>query len=147
MLERNSAGKNIEAYCGKCKLNLDHTIMAMDRDAIAKVRCKTCGSWHKFISPAEAQKIRKPRAKKGAEEATAKIVWEAGLAEAKGKESDYSMAAKYRVGDVVNHRTFGKGIVVKLLANKCEMLFKDKERLMVSANESRELQSPGSRRR
>ncbi len=136
MLEKNSAGKNIESYCGKCRLNLDHTIMAMDGDAIAKVRCKTCGSSHKYRNPAEAQKVRKPRAKKGAgEEATAEIIWQAGLAEAKGKESDYSMAARYRVGDVVNHNTFGKGIVMKLLANKCEMLFRDKERLMVSANE------------
>ncbi len=135
MLEKNSAGKNIEAYCGKCKLNLDHTIMAMDGDAIARVRCKTCGSWHKFINPNEPQKIRKPRAKKGGgEEATAKIVWEAGLAEAKGKETDYNMSAKYRVGDVVNHATFGKGIVVKLLVKKCEMRFQDKERLMVCGN-------------
>ena len=136
MLENNSAGQNIESYCMKCKLNLDHTIMAMDGETVAKVRCKTCGGVHKFRKPADAQKIRKPRAKKGAgAEATMAIIWEAGLAEAKGKERDYSMALKYRVGDVVNHHTFGKGIVLRLYANKCDMLFKDKERLMASANE------------
>jgi len=136
MLEQNSAGKNIESYCTKCKLNLDHTIMAMAGETIAKVRCKTCGGAHKFKSPADAPKARKPRVKKGAgSEATAEIIWEAGLSEAKGKERDYSMGMKYRVGDVVNHSTFGKGIVMKLYANKCDMLFKDKERLMASANE------------
>ena len=133
MLEKNSAGKNIESYCGRCKLNLDHTIMAMNGDTIAKVRCKTCASSHKFIIPGAPQRIRKPAAKKGAgEAATAEIIWETGLASAKGREADYSMAAKYRVGDIVNHHTFGKGIVTKLYTNRCEMLFKDKERLMVS---------------
>jgi|APFre7841882630_1041343.scaffolds.fasta_scaffold50699_1 hypothetical protein len=141
MLEKNSAGQNIESYCTKCKLNLDHTIMAMEGETIAKVRCKTCGGVHKFRNPADTQKVRKPRAKKGAgSDATAAIIWEAGLAEAKGKERDYSMASKYRVGDVVNHHTFGKGIVLKLYANKCDMLFKDKERLMASANEYKRMQ-------
>jgi hypothetical protein len=134
MPETNTAGKNIESYCTKCKLNLDHTVMAMAGETVAKVRCKTCGGAHKFRDPAVPQKVRKPRVAKSAE-ATAAIVWEAGLAEAKGKERDYSMAVKYRVGDIVNHHTFGKGVVLKLYANKCDMLFKDRERLMASANE------------
>ncbi len=136
MPEKNSIGRNIDSYCGKCKVSRDHTIMTMDGESIAKVRCKMCGSMHKFKNPLEAQKVRKPRAKKGAgEEATAEIIWAAGLAEAKGKERDYTMAAKYRVGEVVNHQTFGKGIVMKVHVNKCDMLFKDRERLMASTNE------------
>lgn len=136
MQEKNTAGKNIESYCTKCGLNLDHTIMAMVGETIAKVRCKTCGRAHKFRNPAISPKKRTTRVqKKIGAEATAAIVWEAGLAEAKGKERDYSIALKYRVGDVVNHHIFGKGIVLKLYTNKCDMLFKDKERLMASANE------------
>jgi hypothetical protein len=108
----------------------------MDGETIAKVRCKMCGSMHKFTSPLEAQKVRKPRAKKDdGKAATAELVWEAGLADAKGKERDYCMTLKYRIGDVVNHRMFGKGIVMKLYANKCDMLFKDGERLMASTNQ------------
>ncbi|HUJ19086.1 MAG TPA: hypothetical protein VL197_13975 [Nitrospirota bacterium] len=136
MPEKNSPGHNIESYCGKCKVNRDHTVMTMDGETVAKVRCKMCGSMHKFRSPLDAQKVRKPRAKKeGAEAATAEIIWAAGLAEAKGKERDYSMASKYRIGDIVNHQTFGKGIVMKLYVNKCDMLFKDRERLMASTNQ------------
>jgi hypothetical protein len=136
MVENYLAGQNIDSYCGKCKLNLDHTIMAMNGEVVSKVRCKSCGSSHKFRSPLDAQKVRKPRLKRGVgEAATTEIIWEAGLAEAKGKECDYSMTSKYRIGDIVNHQTFGKGIVMKLYANKCDMLFKDKERLMVSTNE------------
>jgi hypothetical protein len=135
MQENISAGKSIVSYCGKCRLNLDHTIMSMDGEAIAKVRCKDCGSMHKYRGVVDPLKVRKPRAKTVAgNTATAELVWEAGLAEAKGKERDYDMAGKYRVGDVVNHQTFGKGIVMKLHARKCEMLFKDRERLMASTN-------------
>ncbi len=136
MVEKNSAGQSIDSYCGKCKATRDHTIMTMDGETVAKVRCKTCGSMHKFRGPIDVQKIRKPRAKNAAgEAAAAELVWAASIAEAKGKERDYSMASKYRIGDIVNHQTFGKGVVTKLYANKCDMLFKDKERLMASANQ------------
>ncbi len=135
-MEKNSAGQNIQSYCGKCRLNLDHTIMAMDGEVVSKVRCKSCGGSHKFRDPQVIQKVRKSRAKKGiGEAATAELVWAAGLAEAKGKERDYSMVSKYRIGEIVNHQTFGKGIVMKLYANKCDMLFKDRERLMASTNQ------------
>lgn len=136
MLEKNKAGQNIDSYCGKCKENREHTIMTMEGDEVVKVRCKMCGSMHKFKSPLDAQKVRKPRAKKGVgDAATAELAWATGLAAAKGKERDYSMALRYRIGDIVNHQTFGKGVVMKLYANKCDMLFKDKERLMASTNQ------------
>jgi hypothetical protein len=60
--------------------------------------------------------------------------WEAILSAAKGQEHVYSMAATYRIGDIVLHEQFGKGVVLKLLTRKCTVLFQDKERLMASAN-------------
>ncbi len=135
MQESNSAGKSIQSYCGRCKENCDHTIMTLDGDKAAKVRCKTCGSLHKFRDIVDPVKLGKAQAKaRASEEETSLITWEALLAAAKGKERDYDMAGKYRVGEIVNHRTFGKGVVVKLLTNKCEMQFRDRERLMVSTN-------------
>ena len=135
MLEKILAGENIASYCTKCKLGLDHTIVAMDGEKIAKVKCKTCGSTHKFRDPAAPPKARSPRAKTGDGTKTSPAtIWEAGIAGAKGKEHVYSMVAKYRVGDIVLHDRFGKGVVLKLYMNKCDMLFQDKERLMASAN-------------
>jgi len=132
MLEKYSAGENIASLCTKCKLNLDHAIVAMDGETIVKVKCKTCGSVHKFRNPADPPKVRAPRAKKDSK--TAVSVWENGIASARGKEHSYSMGSKYRVGDIVNHDTFGKGVVQKLYTNKCDVLFQDKERLMASTN-------------
>jgi transcription elongation factor Elf1 len=133
MQEKNSVGKAVDFYCGKCNLNVDHTIVEMAGEAIAEVTCKSCGSSHRIGDPLAVKKVRKPRAKKDAKEA-AEIAWTAGLEGAKGKERDYSMASKYRIGEIVNHQIFGKGIVMKLYVNKCDMLFKDRERLMASTN-------------
>jgi hypothetical protein len=109
--------------------------VAMKGEEIAKVQCKTCGSTHKYRNPADPPKVRAPRVKKeGKKTDSAAAEWEAGLASAKGKEYVYSMSTKYRIGDIVEHHTFGKGIVRKLYSNKCDVLFRDKERLMASAN-------------
>ncbi len=132
MLEQDAAGGNTVSYCTKCKLSLDHTIVAMVGETIAKVRCKTCGGTHKFRKAPVARKIRSPKADDALQQAAAR--WEAGIALAKGKEHAYSMAAKYRVGSVIIHDRFGKGVVLKLYSNKCDVLFQDKERLMASAN-------------
>jgi CxxC motif-containing protein len=134
MLETITAGDNIASYCTKCKLNLDHAVVAMTGEAIVKVKCKTCSSVHKFKDPAD---VKKPRIAKKKVDAvkTAETLWETSLSETKGKERAYDMSGKYRIGDIVLHNTFGKGIVRKLYLNKCDMLFKDKERLMASANQ------------
>lgn len=132
---KNTTGQAIESYCTKCKVNRDHTIMVMVEEVIGKVRCKTCGGSHKYRDPLVAHKVWKAgRKKAAAEETTAAVVWETGMAEAKGKVRNYSMTEKYRVGDIVDHKTFGKGIVTKLYFHKCDMLFKDRERLMASTN-------------
>ncbi len=135
MQEHSSLGKSIESYCGKCKVNRDHTVMTMDGDAAGRVRCKTCGSMHKFRDPAVLHTAKRASAKTiEGEKAASALVWENGLAAAKGKERDYDMASAYRVGDIVNHQMFGKGVVLRTYVNKCDMLFKDRERLMATAN-------------
>ncbi len=133
MLEKFSAGENIVSYCTKCRLNLDHVIVAVDSEKISKVKCMTCGSTHKYRSAADIAKPRSPRKKVEAAK-TSEVLWENCIAEAKGKERTYDMGGKYRVGDIVVHQIFGKGVVRKLYLNKCDVLFKDKERLMASAN-------------
>lgn len=135
MQDKHMTGQNIDSYCGKCKKTSEHTIMALDNETVSKVRCKSCGGTHKLRSPADAPMVRLPRRKPGAAETTiAESTWAAGIAKAKGNGRDYSMVADYRVGEIVNHQTFGKGIVLKLYVNKCGVLFEDGERLMASAN-------------
>ena len=132
-MHQYSAGDNIAAYCTKCRLALDHAIVAMEDAQIVKVKCRTCGRTHKYRDPAQTPRAGKKRTPADAA-AAGRATWEAALAEAKGKQHPYAMDAKYRVGDVVDHERFGKGVVLKLHVNKCEVLFQDRERLMASGN-------------
>lgn len=134
MPEKNNVSDNIASYCTKCKLNLDHVLVAMDGETIAKVKCKTCGSVHKYRDPSIVKKPRTVKKKQDPLKA-AESLWETSLSETRGKERTYEMSGKYRVGDIVLHDSFGKGIVRKLYLNKCDVLFKDKERLMASTNQ------------
>jgi len=133
MLEKYLAGENVVSYCTKCKLNLDHAIVAMEGEMIAKVKCKTCNGSHKFRNPADVKKPRTPRKKAGSQDTVA-VLWQTCISQSKGKELNYNMAGRYRVGDILLHDKFGKGVVRKLAMNKCHVLFEDKERLMASAN-------------
>jgi len=133
MLEKFAVGESVVSYCMKCKLSLEHIIIVMDGEDIAKVKCKTCLSLHKFRDPENLKKSRTVKKKEDTAK-TAEMLWEMCVAEAQGKEHTYDMIGKYRVGDIVFHTAFGKGIVRKVYYNKCDVLFKDKERLMASAN-------------
>lgn len=136
MAAKDATGENIASYCPKCKLSLDHIIVVRDGERSAQVTCGTCGSMHPFKRPDDAPKARSSRVKKG--ERTQPSVaarWEASIAASTGKEPHvYTTVAKYRIGDIVLHEQFGKGVVLKLSTNKCNVLFQDKERLMASAN-------------
>ncbi len=133
MLEKLTTGEKIASYCTKCKLVIDHAIVTMDGETIVKVKCRSCGSAHKYRSAADIKPARAARKKEDAAK-SAEMLWEACLTEARGKERVYDMTGKYRIGDIVLHSTFGKGVVRKLYYNKCNVLFRDKERLMASAN-------------
>jgi hypothetical protein len=113
----------------------DHTIVAMEGMRIAQVTCITCGNLSTFTSPT-AKKTRASRAKKGVGVSqSVALLWEAKMAAARGKEHQYTMTAAYRIGDIVLHEQFGKGVVLKLASKKCLVLFQDQERLMASGNE------------
>ena len=135
MPEYYAVGDHTAAYCPTCQVRRDQTIVAMEGVRIATVTCTTCGRLAPFAPPAAAPKARASRATKGAAlppSVTAR--WEARMAAATGQEHQYTMTAQYRIGDIVLHEQFGKGVVLKLAPQKCLVLFQDQERLMASAN-------------
>lgn len=127
-----STGKSALSHCTKCKLNLDHLVISMVGSTVTKVKCKACGSVHKFRDPAS---VKKPRmTKRKVANMPPATLWQAYMAQARGKELLYNMTGRYRVGDIMVHDKFGKGVVRKLAMNKCHVIFQDKERLMASSN-------------
>jgi hypothetical protein len=134
MTDRITTGGDIDSYCTKCRLTLEHIVVAMVGAAVVKVKCKTCGSMHRFkdtpaVRPATPGKsvASRPFARNSA-------AWETAIGAANGHELAYDMEHSYRPGDMILHPIFGKGVVQKTFFKKCSVLFKDKERVLVTFN-------------
>jgi hypothetical protein len=135
MTDRISTGSDIDSYCTKCKLMLEHVVVAMTGGSVVKVKCKTCGSVHRFKGmPAERTKAQSMKGSAVKPALTSQAQWEAAIGTANGNEQAYDMAISYHAGDVIVHSIFGKGIVQKTFFKKCSVLFRDKERLLVTSN-------------
>src|SRR5882762_8316192 len=61
-------GKETLSYCTSCKMDLNHIIVAMKGDRIAKVQCLTCKKEHNYRIP---KGISEPARKKKKAEAAA----------------------------------------------------------------------------
>ncbi len=140
MIKSYSVGEVIEAWCTKCKLELDHTIAAMVDNLPKKVECNTCKGKHNY----RAKPVERTRATtKGTVRKVRKTITDkynevlAGLA-----EGDLSNAVKYSIrgnfakDDIIDHPKFGIGVVLSIIKiNKAEILFKDGPKLLVQNQE------------
>src|SRR5687768_8248130 len=54
MADKIAAGKEIDCYCTRCKLVLDHTIIAVVGGVPARVTCKTCHTDRNYRPVAKA---------------------------------------------------------------------------------------------
>jgi hypothetical protein len=135
MTNNISTGGDVASYCTKCRLTLEHVVVAMVGGSVAKVKCKTCGSIHRLRESSAARaggaKKKEPSPKSLV---PPEALWESALRSARGPEQPYDMTCSYRAGDVIIHSVFGRGILQKVFPGKCSVLFRDKERLLATAN-------------
>lgn len=105
-----------------------------------KVICKTCKSTHAFKDPSAAKKktsidkviktARSASGKKSTE--TVGELWTKAINKSSGSAKEYSIKGSFLMGDLIDHPTFGQGIVEKLIDNnKIEVLFKDDYRTLM----------------
>lgn len=135
MTDRISTGGDIDSYCTKCRLNLEHVVVAMVGGVVVKVKCKTCGGTHRFKDmPSVRQKSSGKEGKGSRSFVAPRARWETAVEAADGPELPYEMAGSYRAGDLIVHRVFGKGVVQKTSFKKCSVLFSDQERVLVTSN-------------
>jgi hypothetical protein len=156
--KKPKTGGEIDAYCTKCKLDLNHRIIAMAEGQVKKVECLTCRSHHLYRRPkterdaahaamekrAEARRAaaaggpasggtkaeRAARAERAEREQQS--AWEHAIA---GKPSSaftaYRISLTFGQGDLIHHPKFGDGVVARVIdQNKVEVLFKDGPRTM-----------------
>jgi hypothetical protein len=117
------------------QLNLEHIVLAMVGGAVVKVKCKTCGSIHRFKGMPVARPKSSRKESTGSKSfMTVQALWEDAVGQATGAEQPYDMAGSFRAGDVIVHNIFGKGVVQKTFFKKCSVLFRDKERMLATSN-------------
>jgi hypothetical protein len=144
------AGGEVDSWCTKCKLVLNHRIIAMIGTKPVKVECSTCGSHHNYrghapgtapsASPREraagasAGVTRTPRGPTRAEQdrVSREQSWEKAIA-GKGVRDfrPYSVGLTFQSGDLVRHTKFGDGVVTRIVdAHKVEILFKEESKTL-----------------
>lgn len=131
--------QEILSFCTKCRMDLSHTVVAMQGDRVVRVICKTCRGEHAYRAPkgvndpalAPAKITRAARAEKQvismAEE------WESRMATHKNVPiKDYSFRTAYKAGERIEHPTFGTGFIEKVVhPNKIEVIFKTEIKLLI----------------
>jgi hypothetical protein len=133
------------AYCTSCKMDLNHIVVAMKGDRIAKVQCLTCKKEHVYKAPKgidePAAKPATKRASRKKEEAaeepshSIEVEWQKLMASHKDTPiKAYSMKGHFALGDKINHPNFGEGIVGKLIyPNKIEVIFRTDLKILIYA--------------
>lgn len=140
-------GGEIDAACGKCEMNLAHTIIAMVGPKVIKVKCNTCGGDHNYRGVQPLVKITSYAAPKRSSSASSSssssssspkkaaavvISWDEQF---KGKDltkaRKYSPRETFVVDDVVDHPTFGLGLVRAVRDGKVEVAFKQEDKILV----------------
>ena len=126
--DKTPVAKDIVTTCSKCKLELRHVVIAHNREGIvAQVRCYTCGSEHKYYP--EKKQTATTRKKAGFLEKYA------GLMEQYCDKIaiSYDMHQRYNTHDIIDHKTFGKGIVTKVNDQKMDVIFETGPRILACA--------------
>jgi hypothetical protein len=145
-MARNSAVANETlAYCTSCKMDLNHIIVAVKGDRIAKVQCLTCKKEHVYRVPKgviePSTKPKAPRKSSKSSDAgeggihSIEVEWEKLMsAHREAPIKPYTIKGQFGLGDKLNHPTFGDGIVGRLIyPNKLEVIFRTDVKVLIYA--------------
>jgi hypothetical protein len=145
--EEIKVGGDVDAFCGRCGLDLAHTVVAIHLGKPVKTKCNTCGAFHGYkppkgattpfqIPPAPAKRAAKagdgaprPRAAKGGWQRQ----WEEQMAQATATPLvAYRPSGDFVQGTTMQHPRFGAGVVQKVIdPGKVSVLFKDGLRTLI----------------
>jgi len=122
-------GGDIDAWCTRCRMNLGHTILALVGSRPARVRCNTCQGEHNYRkdgSNGPRKGSWEPREARERREAKPSVTsWEALLA---GKDLSrarrYSAKETYAAEELIQHPSFGIGLVQEVRGDKIQVAFK-----------------------
>ena len=144
MIRRMSVGSELDSYCGKCKMVLNHVVSAMVDDAPRRVRCLTCQSEHNHRIPGSSKTKKSTTKRSGGKSsgtkrstAAAQNRWHQAVATWDGSTSKaYNIYETFQVDDWVSHVTFGNGLVIEVPSpDKIITLFESGEKMLMQGRQ------------
>ncbi|MFC1532169.1 hypothetical protein ACFL7M_02210 [Thermodesulfobacteriota bacterium] len=134
--DKTPVAQNVVTMCTKCKMELEHVVLFHNMEGIIeKVKCHTCGSEHKY-RPAKKKSPKKTVKTSQNRRRTKKLdpTRDFETLTEKFKEKKpvrYSMSGSFNADDMIEHKTFGLGIVISASYKKMEVVFSDRPRILV----------------
>ncbi len=137
----------VDSWCTRCRLILNHRIVSMKSGKAHQVECLTCRSQHLWRpntpgdrAPASGtgatERARPASASGRAPRVTAAArheqTWEHAL-NGRGVHEfkAYNVGGSFQQGDLVRHKKFGDGVVTRVIdGHKVEVLFRDEARTL-----------------
>lgn len=142
-------GDDVEAWCTRCKMNLNHRVIALTAQGIQRVHCLTCLGDHKYYPPKgeKAARLEAVREKTGVASAARSTRSPAERNSARAESEwntfmkdvspdvfarPYRVTESYRSGEFLEHPVFGTGKVVDVLgAERIEVIFREGRKVMI----------------
>ncbi len=116
-----AAGSEIEAWCPACKDVKTNVVVAMKGTRAAKTQCRVCESVHAYRKNPPDYRAKKKNQFQDAMDGRDT-----------SKAAPYKISKKYNLDDVIKHKTFGLGLVTRVVSDKkLEVLFEESTKLMV----------------
>ena len=133
--DRTPVAQNLMTICTRCKMELKHVVVFHGMDGmVEKVKCLTCGSEHKYhpdkkMKPGKTEKVRKKSPEAGRRGKSSEFE---ALSEKFGQKEPlpYSLSGVFKVEDVIEHKTFGRGFVTSVSFQKMTVVFSDDTRTL-----------------
>ncbi len=152
-------GGEVDSWCTKCLMMLNHRIVALMHNKPVKAECLTCRSVHMYRAQAPGAKradgakregksegaVKKAPGARGTRGAAAtkaaavrleqEATWEKAIAGSKVTDfKQYRVGLEFAERELIRHKKFGDGVVTRVIdAHKVEVLFQDIPRTLAQA--------------
>ena len=118
--------KNFYHPCSKCDADRYHRVLAHTSMTEAKLECEVCGSKKKYKLGKAVATTKKKTTRRKKSAATHEQAWQ----ELKDKYSDlppevYSVKGSFQTDSLIDHPTFGIGVVTESHTRKIEVCFQE----------------------
>jgi len=156
-------GGEVLSFCGSCKMDLGHTVIALAKNKIQKCQCRTCKGIHGYRAPRGVndplkykEAIEKSSTASGKTEGgsgrkrsvkeiiTHDAHWETIMGTHKNTPATpYSTKTPFKIGSIIHHPTFGDGFVEKHIhPNKMEVVFKMETKILIHGGSQQNITDP-----